>query len=137
MPIFTKPLKTNTRNWSDLDLDFLSHPTTNDIVKKKDVEAIKRSVRNLILTNKFERPFHPEIGSDITATLFEIVSPTTAIVLQSAIREVLTNFEPRVRLIDISVLGDIDKNGYYVTIKFQPINTPDPVKIDLFLERLR
>jgi phage baseplate assembly protein W len=137
MPIFTKPLKTNTRNWSDLDLDFLSHPTTNDIVKKKDVEAIKRSVRNLILTNKFERPFHPEIGSDITATLFEIVSPTTAVVLQSAIREVLTNFEPRVRLIDISVLGDIDKNGYYVTIKFQPINTPDPVKIDLFLERLR
>ena len=137
MPIYTKPLKTNTRSWSDLDLDFLSHPTTNDIVKKKDVEAIKRSVRNLILTNKFERPFHPEIGSDITATLFEIVSPTTAIVLQSAIREVLTNFEPRVRLIDISVLGDIDKNGYYVTIKFQPINTPDPVKIDLFLERLR
>ena len=137
MPIFTKPLKTNTRNWSDLDLDFLSHPTTNDIVKKKDVEAIKRSVRNLILTNKFERPFHPEIGSDITATLFEIVSPTTAVVLQSAIREVLTNFEPRVRLIDISVLGDIDKNGYYVTIKFQPINIPEPVKVDLFLERLR
>lgn len=137
MPIYTKPLKTNTRSWSDLDLDFLSHPATSDIVKKKDVEAIKRSVRNLILTNKFERPFHPEIGSDITATLFEIVSPTTAVVLQSAIREVLTNFEPRVRLIDISVLGDIDKNGYYVTIKFQPINTPEPVKVDLFLERLR
>jgi len=135
--IFTKGLKTNTRQWSDLDLDFKSHPVTDDIIKKTDVEAIKRSVRNLVLTNRFERPFHPEIGSGITGTLFELVSPTTAVVLQSQIREVLTNYEPRARLIDISVLGDIDKNGYYVTIEFQPINMPNPVTIELFLERLR
>ena len=137
MAIFTKPLSTNTRSWSDLDLDFTAHPVTKDIVLKKDVEAIKRSVRNLILTNPHERPFHPEIGSGITGVLFELVSPTTAVVLQSEIRQVITNFEPRVRLIDISVLGDIDKNGYYVTIKFQVINIPNPVTIELFLERLR
>jgi len=66
-----------------------------------------------------------------------LVSPTTAVVLQSEIRQVITNFEPRVRLIDISVLGDIDKNGYYVTIEFRVINIPNPVTIELFLERLR
>tara|TARA_Y100000782_G_C9977206_1_gene178535 strand:+ start:121 stop:534 length:414 start_codon:yes stop_codon:yes gene_type:complete len=137
MAIFTKPLSTNTRRWYDLDLDFTAHPVTKDIVLKKDVEAVKRSVRNLVLTNPHERPFHPEIGSGITGILFELVSPTTAVVLQSEIRQVITNFEPRVRLIDISVLGDIDKNGYYVTIKFQVINIPIPVTIELFLERLR
>ena len=137
MAIFTKPLSTNTRTWADLDLDFTAHPVTKDIVLKKDVEAVKRSVRNLVLTNPHERPFHPEIGSGITGILFELVSPTTAVVLQSEIRQVITNFEPRVKLIDIRVLGDIDKNGYYVTIKFQPISTPSPVTIELFLERLR
>ena len=137
MAIFTKPLSTNTRTWTDLDLDFTAHPVTKDIVLKKDVEAVKRSVRNLVLTNPHERPFHPEIGSGITGILFELVSPTTAVVLQSEIRQVITNFEPRVRLIDISVLGDIDKNGYYVTIKFQVINVPNAVTIELFLERLR
>ena len=137
MAIFTKPLSTNTRRWYDLDLDFTAHPVTKDIVLKKDVEAVKRSVRNLVLTNPHERPFHPEIGSGITGILFENVSPTTAVVLQSEIRQVITNFEPRVRLIDISVLGDIDKNGYYVTINFQVINIPNPVTIELFLERLR
>ena len=137
MAIFTKPLSTNTRTWADLDLDFTAHPVTKDIVLKKDVEAVKRSVRNLVLTNPHERPFHPEIGSGITGILFELVSPTTAVVLQSEIRQVITNFEPRVRLIDISVLGDIDKNGYYVTIEFRVINIPNPVTIELFLERLR
>ena len=137
MAVFTKPLSTNTRRWYDLDLDFTAHPVTKDIVLKKDVEAVKRSVRNLILTNPHERPFHPEIGSGITGILFELVSPTTAVVLQSEIRQVITNFEPRVRLIDISVLGDIDKNGYYVTIEFRVINIPNPVTIELFLERLR
>ena len=137
MAIFTKPLSTNTRKWADLDLDFVAHPVTKDIVLKKDVEAVKRSVRNLVLTNPHERPFHPEIGSGITGILLELVSPTTAVVLQSEIRQVITNFEPRVRLIDISVLGDIDKNGYYVTIKFQVINIPNPVTIELFFERLR
>ena len=137
MAIFTKPLSTNTRKWSDLDLDFTAHPVTKDIVLKRDVEAVKRSIRNLVLTNPHERPFHPEIGSGITGILFELVSPTTAVVLQSEIRQVITNFEPRVRLIDISVLGDIDKNGYYATIKFQVINVPNAVTIELFLERLR
>ena len=92
MAIYTKPLSTNTRTWSDLDLDFTMHPVTKDVSIKRNVEAIKRSVRNLIMTNPFERPFHPEIGSGITGLLFDLVSPTTAAVLQSEIRQVLNNF---------------------------------------------
>ena len=137
MAIYTKPLSTNTRRWSDLDLDFTKHPVTKDVSIKRDVEAIKRSVRNLIMTNPFERPFHPEIGSGITGLLFDNVAPTTADVLLSEIRLVMNNFEPRIELIDIGVLGDIDKNGYYIRIKFQPINIPDPVTLEFFLERLR
>ena len=127
----------NVRQYTDLDLFFSKKATSKDISKVTDIQAVKRSIRNLVLTNFYEKPFHPEIGSGITGILFELVSPTTAVVLQSEIRQVVTNFEPRVRLIDIRVLGDIDKNGYYVTIKFQPINTPNPVTIELFLERLR
>ena len=137
MAIYTKALSTNTRTWSDLDLDFTKHPVTKDVSIKRNVEAIKRSVRNLIMTNPFERPFHPEIGSGITGLLFDLVSPTTAVVLQSEIRQVLNYFEPRARLIDIGVLGDIDKNGYYIRIKFEPINVPTPVTLEFFLERLR
>jgi phage baseplate assembly protein W len=137
MPIFNKPLSTNVKSWSDLDLNFQAHPITKDIVRKKNIEAIKRSVKNLVLTNKYERPFHPEIGSSILAMLFEPVSPTTGAVLKSRIREVLTNYEPRAIITDIQVSGDIDKNGYYVSILFTPINTLEPVTIELFLERLR
>ena len=131
--IYTKPLSLNTRQWSDLDLDFTRHPVTNDVVRKLDVESIKRSVKNLILTNKF----HPEIGSGITSLLFELVSPTTATVLESTIRQTLNNYEPRVIIDTIAILGDIDRNGYNVTIGFTTINTLQPVTIEFFLERLR
>ena len=137
MAVYTKPLSTNVRSWSDLDLDFLAHPVTKDIVLKRDVESIKRSVRNLIMTNKFERPFQPQIGSGVRGVLFDLVGPTTAVVLQDEIRRVIENYEPRAELVNVRVIGDINKNGYYVTIKFQPISTPSPVTIELFLERLR
>jgi hypothetical protein len=137
MAVYTKPLSTNVRSWSDLDLDFLAHPVTKDIVLKKDVESIKRSVRNLIMTNKFERPFQPELGSGIRGVLFDLVGPTTAVVLQDEIRHVIQNFEPRVELVNVRVISAIDKNGYYVTIEFTPLNFPEPVTIEFFLERLR
>ena len=137
MPIFNKPLSTNVKNWSDLDLDFQAHPITKDIVRKKDIEAVKRSVKNLILTNRYERPFHPEIGSSIIDMLFEPVSPTTGVVLKQRILEVLENYEPRARVTEILVFGDIDANGYNITIVFTPLNSLEPVTIELFLERLR
>ena len=135
--IFTKGLSTNTRRWSDLDLDFIKHPTTKDIVKKTDVEAVKRAVRNLILTNRFERPFHPEIDGGVTRLLFELATPSTKLEIENAIRVVIRNFEPRAEVIDVFVGGDIDKNGFDVTLTFRVINHPEPVTIELFLERLR
>ena len=135
--IFTKGLSTNTRRWSDLDLDFIRHPNTKDIVKKTDVEAVKRAVRNLILTNRYERPFHPEIDGGVTRLLFELATPSTKIEIENAIRTVIKNFEPRAEVLDVFVGGDIDKNGFDVTITFRVINHPEPVTIELFLERLR
>ena len=137
MSIHTKPLSTTNRVWTDLDLDFTRHPITDDINKKRSVEAIKRSVRNLLQTNKYERPFNPELGSGINGLLFELVSPTTANVLDLTIREVIENYEPRVIIQSIRVQGDIDRNGYHITIEFTTINTLQPVTIELFLERLR
>ena len=137
MAVFTKPLSTNTRKWADLDLDFVAHPVTKDIVLKRDVEAVKRSIRNLILTNKYERPFQPNIDGGVTRHLFELSTPHTKHDIESAIRNCISNYEPRAEVIDVFVTGDLDRNGFNVTIEFRVINTPNPVTIELFLERLR
>ena len=135
--IFTRGLSTNSRRWSDLDLDFQAHPVTKDIVVKTDVEAVKRSVRNLILTNKYERPFQPQIDGGVTRHLFELATPITETIIDNTIRNTLSNFEPRVQIIDVDVESDLDRNGFNVTIVFRAINTPDPVTVEIFLERLR
>ena len=135
--IFTKGLSTNSRRWSDLDLDFQAHPVTKDIVTKTDVEAIKRSVRNLILTNTYERPFQPEIDGGVVGRLFELATPILISNLQSVIRNTISNFEPRVEVISIDIKSNIDKNGFNVSIVFTAVNTPDPVTVEIFLERLR
>ena len=137
MAVFTKPLSTNTRPWADLELDFAKHPVTKDVVLKRDVEAVKRSIRNLILTNQYERPFQPTIDGGVTRHLFELSTAHTKHNVESAIRNCISNFEPRAEVIDVFVTGDLDKNGFNVTIEFRVINTPNPVTIELFLERLR
>jgi len=123
--------------YSDLNLNFNKNPATKDIAKLKDVEAVKRSVRNLILTNRFERPFHPEIGSDIRALLFENMTPTIQTLLTDRIRDVLQTYEPRAVLNDVIVSGDIDKNQYGATIKFYVREVPGIQVVTEFLQRLR
>ena len=125
------------KTWADFDFNFRAHPNTGKLSIKQNADSIISSLKHLLLTNHYERPFHPEIGSSILSMLFELVSPTTGAVLKSRIREVLTNYEPRAIINDIQVSGDIDRNGYYVSILFTPINTLEPVTIELFLERLR
>ena len=88
---------TRKRDWADLDLDFIAHPTTGDVVKKTGVDAIKRSIRNLVLTNFYDRKFRSYIGSNAQKVLFENINPFTATFLKDAITEVITNFEPRAR----------------------------------------
>ena len=137
MAIYTKGLSTHTRGWSDLDLDFAKHPVTKDIVRKTNVEAVKRSVRNLIRTNKYEKHFHPEVDGGVTRHLFGLSTPHTKHVIELAVRNCLANFESRVIVDSVRVSGDLDRNGFNVSIFFTVVNSPEPVEVDLFLERIR
>ena len=125
------------RIYSDLDLDFTRNPVTSDVVKLTDVEAVKRSVKNLIQTNHYERPFHPEIGSDVRALLFENMTPLTALNLERKVVEVLVNFEPRAKIVDVRANADIDGNGYHLTISFYGVGIQTPITVETFLQRLR
>lgn len=127
----------NTRTFSDLDFNFTAHPVTGDVVRKYDEEAIKQSVKNLVLTQNYERPFHSEIGSQIRGLLFEPVLPMTTILLQRAISDTIINFEPRVKLLDVEVLFEPDSNAIDVTITFTIINTVRPITVNFLLKRTR
>ena len=129
--------KRSTRQFKDIDLDFGRNIVTNDVNKLTDVEAVKRSVRNLVLTNHYERPFHPELGCGIRQLLFENLTPMVAIQLERKVQEVLENFEPRAQINNILARPDLDRNAYELTINFYVIGATEPVTISTFLERLR
>ena len=151
--IYQKGLSTHTRGWADLDLDFTAHPVTKDIVRKTNVEAVKRSVRNLIQTNKYDKKFHPEVDGGVTRHLFGLATAATKHDISEAIAACLRNYEPRVIVdrvnvfgnadeiahvqSDVRVSGNIDKNGFNVSIFFRIINSPEPIEVSLFLERIR
>jgi len=124
-------------DYRDLDLDFLPHPTTGDLLKKTGVEALKRSIRNLVMTNYYDRPFRGGIGSNAQKLLFNNIEPLTATFLADAIINVVENYEPRVALTNVVVIADSDNNGYTATIEFVIKNNNLPVQINLFLERIR
>jgi phage baseplate assembly protein W len=128
----------NVRQYRDLDLFFSKKPVTGDVNILTDIANIKRAVRNLILTNVYEKPFHPEIGSGVRDMLFENMTPFVAIMLTKRVEDVISNFEPRVRLMNVSARPDLDRNIYELTITFFIINAPtELVEVDMFLERLR
>lgn len=126
-----------TPDYSDLDLDFIPHPTTKDVVVKTGADAIKRSVRNLILTNFYEKPFRPGIGSSAVKLLFDNMSPLVSNFLKNAITEVIQNYEPRVEVLNVGVNMDYDNNGYTARIDFIVLNRNEPATITIFLERVR
>ena len=128
----------NVRQYKDLDLFFAKKSGSKDIRKVTDIQAVKRSVRNLVLLNFYEKPFHPEIGSGIRDILFENMSPISAFALTKKIEDVIENFEPRVRLISVRADPNLDRNEYEVTIEFFVVNTPtELVDLTVFLEVLR
>ena len=128
----------NVRQYKDLDLFFAKKSGSKDIRKITDIQAVKRSVRNLVLLNHYEKPFHPEIGSGIRDMLFENMSNMTAFILARKIEDVIENFEPRVRLISVRADPNLDRNEYEVTIEFFVVNTPtELVDLTVFLEVLR
>ena len=127
----------SSRIFKDLNLDFQQNTATKDVQKITDVEAVKRSVRNLINTNHYEKPFHPEIGSNLRAMLFENVTPTMNHVISKNIELLIANYEPRCRLVQVNTQPMFDRNGYAVQISFYVVNHPEPVTVETFLERLR
>ena len=133
----TNQSQRSARIYQDLNLDFQQNSATKDIQKLTDIEAVKRSVRNLINLNHYEKPFHPEIGSNVRDILFEPMTPLTEVFLAKKIEEVLINHEPRVRLVRVNVNSNPDQNRYRVWIEFYVVNHPEPVTVETFLERLR
>ena len=124
-------------DYSDLDLDFIAHPTTKDVLVKTGETAIKRSMRNLILTNFYEKPFRPGIGSSAVKLLFDNMTPLVSNFLENAIYEVIRNYEPRVEVLRVVVVPDYDNNGYSAKIDFIIINRNQPLTTTIFLERVR
>ena len=129
--------KRSSRIYKDLNLDFSFNSSTKDIQKITDVEAVKRSVRNLINLNHYEKPFHPEVGSNLRAMLFELMTPQMNHVISKQIQKLITNYEPRARLVQVATIPDFDRNAYNCKIFFYVVNQPEPVTVETFLERLR
>ena len=126
------------RIYSDLDLFFSKKSSDSDINVVNDVKAVKRSIRNLVLLNTYEKPFHPEIASGVRGMLFELMTPVTAIILARQVEDVIKNFEPRARLVSVRAIPDLDRNSYEVSIEFYVVNAPtELVDLTLLLERLR
>ena len=127
----------NVKQYKDLDL-FFSKKSNKDVNKVTDVEAVKRSVRNLVLLNSYEKPFHPEIAGDVRALLFENMTPLTSAVIARKVQDVIENFEPRARLTGVQAIPDFDRNAYEVTVYFYVVNAPtELVEVTQLLERLR
>ena len=128
----------NVRQYSDLDLFFGKKVVGSDINKVTDIQAVKRSLRNLINLNTFEKPFHPEISGGIRELLFEHMNPMVSAVMAKKIEDVIENFEPRCRLVSVRAIPDFDRNAYNVTIEFYIVNAPtELVDLSVMLERLR
>jgi len=128
----------NARQYTDLDLFFGKRSSNNDISTVTDIQAVKRSIRNLVQLNHYEKPFHPEIASGIREMLFELMTPITSIMIARKIEDVINNFEPRAVLQAVTAIPDFDRNSYEVKIEFYVVNTPtELVDMSVLLERIR
>jgi phage baseplate assembly protein W len=136
MATITTNIETS-RGFKDLDLNFTAHPIRKDVNKHVNEYAIINSVKNLMLTNHYERPFQPDLGSNIRRLLFENVDVIIAARLEREITETISNFEPRVEVSKVVALPSPDENKYNIELEFFIINRPDPVTINFFLERIR
>ena len=130
--------KRSSRVYKDLNLNFTKNPVTGDIATLSDVNAVKRSVRNLLLTNHYDKPFHPEIGSNIPYLLFENFGPITGNQLARQIEEMITTYEPRANVESVECFPVSDSNRYDVRIYFYVENTPAELhEFQTFLEAVR
>ena len=123
--------------YSDLDLNFTIHPVKKDINLYTNEAAVVNSIKNLILTNHYERPFQPDIGSNVRRLLFENMDTITATTLEKEIQQTISNYEPRANISRLNVSPDYDNNGFKVYMEFYVVNRTTPITINFFLERIR
>lgn len=126
-----------TKLYSDIDFTFTRKPVTNDVALSYDSQAVIRSLRNLLQTKHYDRPFNPNLGSNMELMLFEPVSSLTASSIESEIRNTIKNYEPRVVLQDVQVVPSPDENAYEATLTFFLENATLPTTVTLLLERNR
>ena len=131
MPVPTKAI------FSDIPISFTAHPITGNVKKSINRDAVKNSVRNIILTNHGERFFKPKFGGNVTSQLFENASKFTEFNTARSIRIALQNYEPRAEVINVRVDSNPDTNNLTVTLKFRIFNDPEPITLDVLLERIR
>ena len=128
--------------YKDFSLFFTVNPVTADVTTITDVQDIKRAVRNLVMTNEWDRPFHPEIASGLRESLFEPFGPVTVTNIRERIKNILNNYEPRVKVLSIEVNDPesfhMDNNTLNIQILFELVNEPNTVQdVDIMLERVR
>lgn len=127
----------NLIKYSDFTTSFLRHPVSDDLARINNFEAIRRSIRSLIMTDKYERLLDPKIGSNIRRILFEPMDASSAIVLRDYISETIINYEPRATLDNVQVIPDEDRNSYYVSIYFSVVFAEEVQTVEFFLDRAR
>ena len=125
------------RRYTDLNLIFKPHPYSKDVLTRKNADAVKTAIENLILTKHYERPFHPEIGSQVSSLLFENFMPATKTALEKSIALTIQKFEPRARIVDIQVVDRADANAVDINVTFALSNTEEPVTVVTTINRVR
>lgn len=123
--------------YSDFLTNLNPHPDSKQLITNKNEDAVVRSIKNLILTNRFERPFQPTIGSRINSFLFENITPQVALAIKTEIEQTIAEHEPRARIIDVLVAPVEERNMYVVTIVFYTVNVEQPITFKVVLERVR
>jgi phage baseplate assembly protein W len=131
------PLAARRVAYRDFSETFATHPDTGDLIVRIDESSVSKSIRNLISTNRGERLFNQTLGSDVNRLLFEPMTPQTEVVLSEFIQKTIENYEPRVSLNQITVVGDHDLNTYTVSIVYNLLNKAEPVQLNVILNRVR
>lgn len=125
------------RKYTDIDLSFNAHPVTKDILRKRDENSIAQSIKTLLLTSHYERPYNPDLGSNLKRFLFEPIDNVTTTLIQDSIFETLRNYETRIEIEEVVAVPNFDLDQYDVSITFYVKNVLEPVTISFFLERIR
>ena len=133
----TNKSKRSNRIYADLNLSFTKNPATKDVARLFDVQAIKRAVKNIILTNKYERAFNSDFGCNLRGFLFENITEPLLVIIKDRVAMAIEKYEPRVSVEDVVVKEDIDKNGLNIMVSFLINGTEAPVSVSTFLQRVR